>query len=151
MSEAKEILTKLKEPFKAKEIHWRVGSTSKDKSSALALAYIDARDVMKRLDDVLGIDCWQDSYVETPSGRVICTISINVTGQWISKSDGAGDSAVEGEKGAISDAFKRAAVKFGVGRYLYYLGNTWTAIDQYKKIIKDPTLPKWALPSEEGK
>src|SRR3546814_10518376 len=71
---------------------------------------------MRRLDDVCGPAGWQDSYAETGKGRLICTISILCGDQWISKSDGAGDTAVDGEKGAISDAFKRCAVKRGVGR-----------------------------------
>jgi hypothetical protein len=46
------------------------------------------------------------------------------------KSDGAGDSDVEAEKGAVSDAFKRAAVKWGVGRYLYDLDSPWVALEK---------------------
>ena len=51
-----EIIAALKEPFDPRIVSWRVGSTSKDKTKAMALAYIDARDVMKRLDDVMGLD-----------------------------------------------------------------------------------------------
>jgi hypothetical protein len=39
---------------------------------------------------------------------------------WISRCDGADDTNIEGAKGGLSDAFKRAAVKFGIGRYLYH-------------------------------
>lgn len=109
-------------------IHWRAQSVSKknpDAPKAMALAYMDARDVQDRLDEVCGPENWSDSYVETPKGRIICTISINCGVAWVSKSDGAGDTAVEGEKGGISDAFKRAAVKWGVGRYLYDMPTPW--------------------------
>lgn len=117
---------KLSDTFPPEAIHWRAQTVTKDGGKALALAYLDARDVMDRLDAVCGPYGWQDSYTETASGRVICTISIlSNDGDWISKSDGAGNTAVEGEKGGISDAFKRAAVKWGVGRYLYDLGNVW--------------------------
>src|SRR3546814_8410857 len=75
---------------------------------------------------------WQDRYAETGKGRRICTISILCGVQWISKSDGAGDTAVEGEKGAISDAFKRFAVKWGVGRYLYDIDAVWAACVTYE-------------------
>jgi hypothetical protein len=144
-----EILEKLKEPFPEKAIHWRVGSTSKDKSKGIALAYIDARDAMKRLDDVVGFDCWQDEYTETPSGRLICRLGVRLGDEWIWKSDGAGDTNVEGEKGAISDAFKRACVKWGVGRYLYYLPNKWVELDSYRKIVTPPALPAWAKPENK--
>jgi len=101
-------LDDLKKPLP--KIHWRAQMVSKnnpDNPKAMALAYMDARDVMDRLDAVCGPHNWQDSYVESAKGRVICTISILVGDQWVSKSDGAGDTAVEREKGGISDAFKR--------------------------------------------
>lgn len=116
-------LSDLSAPFPVEAIHWRAQSVYEER--ALALAYLDARDVMDRLDNSVGPDCWQDSYVETVKGRVICTLAIRVDNEWISKSDGAGDTAVEGEKGALSDALKRAAVKWGIGRYLYDLNNVW--------------------------
>ena len=51
---------------------------------------------------------------------MICTVSCHIKGNWISKSDGAGDTNIEGEKGGISDSFKRACVAWGIARYLYY-------------------------------
>lgn len=141
-----DIFKLLSEPFNINTIKWRVGATSKDKSKGIALAYVDARIVMVRLDDVMGAENWQDRYVETASGRIMCELSIRINGEWITKTDGAGDTGTEGEKGAISDAFKRAAVKFGIGRYLYALPNTWVAIDQYRKLSTTPKLPDWAMP-----
>lgn len=145
-----DILEQLKLPFKVNQLHWRVGSITKDKSKGMALAYIDARDVMKRLDDVLGIAGWQSEFTETASGRVICRLGIRINNEWIWKSDGAGETAVEGEKGAISDALKRAAVNVGIGRYLYYLDAVWVDLDKWKKIIKPPALPDWAKPRPVG-
>ena len=124
-------LEDLKKPLP--KIHWRSQSMNREGTSAMALAYMDARDVMDRLDVVCGPQNWQDSYVESAKGRVICTISILIGDQWVSKSDGAGDTAVEGEKGGISDAFKRAAVKWGIGRYLYDLPATWADCESYEK------------------
>lgn len=118
--------------FPLEDIHWRAQSLTKDGSKAMALAYIDARDVMDRLDQVCGADSWQDSYEETPSGRVICKLSIRVNDEWIAKSDGAGSTAMEGEKGGLSDAFKRAAVKWGVGRYLYGFDAIWVPCESYE-------------------
>ena len=141
-------LTKqLKEPFNPAVISWRVGATNKDKTSGIALAYIDARDVMKRLDDVCG-DNWQ---VEYPFDGC-CRIGIKVNDEWLWRSNGAGETQVEGEKGKFSDAFKRAAVLWGVGRYLYYLDNTWVKIKPQGRsfvLAELPNLPKWALPKGE--
>lgn len=110
--------------FPKEDIHWRAQSLTRDGSKAMALAYIDARDVMDRLDQICGAADWQDKY-EIHGGRVICYLSIRVDGEWITKADGAGDTAVEAEKGGLSDAFKRAAVKWGIGRYLYSMGAPW--------------------------
>jgi hypothetical protein len=118
-------ISALSAEFDRAAIHWRAQSLNKDGNKALALAYLDARDVMDRLDAVCGPANWSDSYVESAKGRVICTISIKCGDEWVSKSDGAGDTDVEGEKGGISDAFKRAAVKWGVGRYLYRMPSIW--------------------------
>lgn len=152
----------LSAPFSPYSIHWRVGSVSRDKTKATALAYVDARDVMDRLDSVLGCQNWKDDYIaegprtirkyckssntyynEQICGRVKCMLSIRIGDEWITKSDAAGETNVEGEKGGYSDAFKRAAVKFGVGRDLYRIETRWFEINQYKKFIQTPTLPDW--------
>ena len=126
-------LQKLFAEFPHESVHWRAQSVTKDGDKAMALAYIDARNVMDRLDAICGPANWQDSYTETPKGRLICTLSINIDGVWVSKSDGAGDTDVEGDKGAISDALKRAAVKWGIGRYLYDMPTPWVPCESYEK------------------
>lgn len=159
-------LYRLSLPFPRTSIHWRVQGSPYErdgKFSAMALAYLDARDVMDRLDDVCGPDRWQSHFEETAKGRIICRISIDVSGQgdWVTKSDGAGDTDVEGEKGALSDALKRAAVSWGVGRYLYRLESPWVACEvnrkgdktYWKKWAEDPwakvkDAPRDASPSE---
>jgi len=142
------ITEQLKQPFPVKVVHWRVGSTNAKKlgckpweaTKGIALAYVDARDVMKRFDDVCG-DLWQ---VEYPFDGC-CRIGIKIDNEWIWRSNGAGETQVEGEKGKFSDAFKRAAVLWGVGRYLYYLPNTWCDLNN-GKIANTPKLPDWAIP-----
>ncbi|NDD83411.1 Rad52/22 double-strand break repair protein [bacterium] len=129
------VFTQLKMPFEPSRVSWRVGSTTADKSKGLALAYIDARDVMNRLDDVMGPDNWQDRY-EVHGNKTVCYLSIRCNEGWITKADAAGDSDVEAEKGAISDAFKRAAVKWGIGRYLYDIESPWVELDGGKRIAK---------------
>lgn len=120
-----DLFQQLAAPFAPEAVSWRAQSLTRDKTKAMALAYIDARDVMDRLDAVVGPANWQDTYTETAKGRLICTLSLRVNEEWISKSDGAGNTDVEGDKGAISDALKRAAVKWGIGRYLYDIEAPW--------------------------
>jgi hypothetical protein len=131
--EEKEIAGKLKMPFPASKIHWRVGATNTDKSQGIALAYIDARDLMERLDEVVGPFNWQARYPWSDSKRLVCEIGIKVGDEWIWKSNGAGDTHVEAEKGAFSDAFKRAGVLWGVAQYLYDLPNTWVDLKKQGK------------------
>jgi hypothetical protein len=139
-----EIYKKLKRPFPKQAISWRVGATTGDKSKGIALAYIDARDVMNRFDEVFGLN-WQDKYTHAGS-KTICDIGVKIDGEWVWRAGGAGDTDIEAEKGAISDAFKRAAVLFGVGRYLYELPNVWVPLDDKKRIVTPPELPEWATP-----
>lgn len=124
------IAARLAEPFPPHMVSFRVGPTTKDKTRGMALAYIDARDVMRRLDDVCGPENWQNEYPWSDGKRVVCRIGIKIDGEWIWKTDGAGDTDTEGEKGALSDAFKRSAVHWGIGRYLYDVDAPWVAIEQ---------------------
>jgi hypothetical protein len=139
----------LAEPFAPEQISWRVGPTN-DKSrkpdDALRgqpLIYIDARTVMDRLDAVCGFDNWQNSYTPGMGNSIVCNIGIRVAGEWIWKSDGAGVSDTEPEKGALSDAFKRAAVRWGIGRYLYDIKAPWIDLEKRgnSAIIPERTLP----------
>lgn len=115
-------------PFPPHRVSWRIGSTTKDKARGMALAYVDARDVMERLDEVCGVDGWQNRYSHT-QGKTVCEIAVKIGDEWIWKADGAGDSDIEAEKGALSDAFKRAAVRWGVGRYLYDTASPWVELE----------------------
>lgn len=144
------LLAQLKNPFPIDQVKWRLGATNQEKTKGIALAYIDSRDVQKRLDEVLGISNWRD-YLERVDGGFVSGIEIRIGDEWIRRSDAAGDTKVEPLKGGASDAFKRAAAKWGVGRYLYYMPNIWVEIKPVGKsyAIKDkPALPKWAHPQE---
>ena len=128
-------ISKLSAPFPSTSISWRVGATNKEKTKCIALAYIDARDVMERLDAVVGPQDWQALYPHA-NGKTSCKIGINFNGEWVWKENGCGDSQVEAEKGAFSDAFKRSAVLWGIGRYLYDMPNIWVKMDEWKQIDK---------------
>lgn len=100
------------------------------------LAYIDARDVFNRLDNVMGPQNWQDAIKQVnDDGSVIVALSLRINGEWLTKEDvgypNNPGSGVEEEplKAAVSDGIKRAGVHFGIGRFLYELPPTWTEID----------------------
>ena len=102
----------LSEPTEPSEVKHRPGPGNRQ------LSYVDARFVMDRLDETVGPESWTDDYQETALG-VYCRIGINIDGQWVWKGDVGTASDIEPAKGAYSDAFKRAAVKWGIGRDLY--------------------------------
>jgi len=131
MTDDTDIWNKLAAEFPREEIEWRAQNLKVDGTSALALAYITARHVMDRLDEAVGPANWSDRY-EFSGGTAICNLSLRIGGEWVTKADGAGTTDVEAEKGQISDALKRAAVRWGIGRYLYEIDSPWVPCDSYK-------------------
>ena len=125
-----DLLKKLREPFRKEELEFRVGATNNDKSMGLALAYVQARAIQNRLDELFGVDGWTASYKEISAG-FICSLSIKINDRWVTKEDGAGMTEYESVKGGISNAFKRVASSgFGIGRYLYNAKKNWYPIRQ---------------------
>jgi hypothetical protein len=98
---------------------------------AQCVAYIDSRDVQDLLDEVVGANNWQDKYYEV-KGNLFCSIGIKCGDDWVYKTDCGSESNVEKQKGEASDAFKRAAVKWGIGRFLYSLGIPKLKTKDYK-------------------
>lgn len=154
MSQSTETLLKqLKNPFDPKFVKWRVGATNKDKTKGIALAYIDSREVAKRLDDVMGLNGWKKKLTGIDGGFT-CEVSLKINDEWVGKENAAGNTKVEPIKGGASDAFKRSAADWGVGRYLYYLPNVWVEIkpvgNSYALAVSPEqladSLPDWAKP-----
>ncbi len=162
-----DIRAKLAAPMDYK---FRPGSTSKKRENgkyppgtkAMMLAFVDARDIMDRLDDVVGVGNWQSDLKQVnPDGSVMVALSIrmphttssipadgsaflnvNASHEWVTHVDcgykNAPDNDSESEplKAAMSDGLKRAAVRFGVGRFLYDLPSHWAEIDEWGKPLK---------------
>jgi hypothetical protein len=144
-----ELTEMLSAPFDPREVKFKPAVVSGQR--ALALAYVDARVIQDRLDDVLGVTGWQDEYECLPDGSVVCRLRLRLGDEWITKMDVGGQSEQPDEgdrrKAAFSDALKRAAVKFGIGRYLYRLPHLWCDYDpQKRQFTRPPTLPPHALP-----
>ena len=117
---------KLREPTPKDRVKFRVGRKSRDNTSAHMLAYVDARYVQDRLDDIMGAENWSNSY-RMINDVLFCDITITFpSGEIVTKSDCGTESNVEKQKGQSSDAFKRAAVMLGIGRDLYDVGNNYT-------------------------
>ncbi len=149
-TEVRSITDALSAPFEPREVRFKPQMVKNNK--ALAIAYVDVRLIQDRLDTVLGVENWQDDYEILPDGSVTCQLRVNLGGQWITKMDvGSPSEQPDGGdrlKAAFSDALKRAAVKFGIGRYLYRLPAQWVDYDPMKKqIARPPQLPAFAVPA----
>ena len=145
----KELCKKLKEKFDEKDLEFRVGATNSDKTMGLALAYVQARAIQNRLDEVVGFENWKVSYKEIQGG-FLCTLSIRINDEWIEKEDGASVTEFESVKGGISNAFKRVASSgFGIGRYLYNARDSWYAIKPQGKGFVFAETPKLQLNEEK--
>jgi hypothetical protein len=144
------IMKALAAPFDPAHVRFKPAVVSGNR--ALALAYVDARVIQDRLDEVLGVTGWQDDYQILDDGSVVCRLRLRLGGEWITKVDVGGPSEQpdggDRLKAAFSDALKRASVKFGIGRYLYRLAAQWHDYDpQRRQFVRPPTLPPSALPA----
>lgn len=166
-------LRDLAEPFSEGDIEWRVSRAGQGGGGifCMVLAYITARAVSARLDAVCGPENWQ---LEEPrilevneKSAFACGLSIRINDQWVTKWDVSEPTNIEPAKGGWSGAIKRAGAQWGVGRYLYYLDETFADVEtskpvgrqwNYARLPKDkggveyywksPGLPAWALPKE---
>lgn len=142
-----ELRQALAAPFSNGDIEWRVSATTQDKTKGLAVPYVTNRAIQNRLDSTVGIDGWQNEFRPWKDGKAqLCGISIyfQQQKQWLTKWDGADDSDFESVKGGLSDSMKRAAVEWGVGRYLYGMTQIWVKIVQRGKgfFIVDEEQPR---------
>ena len=117
MTKYPDLFAALAAPFANHEVKLRVAQGGRQ------LPYITARTAMNRLDDVLGPENWSDEYVPL-ANSVICKLTVRLPdGSVVTKSDAGGYAGMsdqgDDDKSGFSDAFKRAAAKFGVARYLY--------------------------------
>ena len=129
--------------------HWREANRAKNGKSAQCLAYLDARDVMDLLDNTCGKAGWKSEFFVLQD-RLYGMISIEVEHKhqgsiWVSKSDVGTESNTEREKGNASDAFKRAAVHWGIGRFLYRMDRVWVNVNDSKQLVDDSGKRIWDL------
>ena len=119
MELTREMMEALAQPFPADAIQWKPGATNHDKTRGLALAYVDLRHYIDRLNEVAGTD-WSDDY-EVQAGGTVVLCRLTIAG--VTRAD-VGEAASGDENtatSALAQAFKRACVKFGLGAYLYRL------------------------------
>ena len=161
----------LAEPFPAEDIEWRVASiySGKNKSqppTIKVLAYVTARAIMQRLDDVCGPENWKNTSATIHNVGVFAVqvgIAIKLDGEWVTKYDVSEPPQFEPAKGSFSGAMKRAGSQWGIGRYLYGLTQNKASVAKQWKAGSyraehqgevywwtPPALPAWALPEDDS-
>lgn len=136
MSEERNRAAMLSAPFHPHELEWRIGRSGvkNDRPWAYGLVYITNRAIMQRLDDVFTPFGWKNEYKDAPGGSgILCGISVKFGDEWVTKWDGAEPTAIESVKGGLSDSMKRAAVQWGIGRYLYEAGDVFLDMSPEKR------------------
>ncbi|WP_435006643.1 Rad52/Rad22 family DNA repair protein [Tundrisphaera lichenicola] len=145
MTQYPDLFAALAAPFDPQEVRVR-------SQAGRQLAYITARTAMNRLDSILGPENWWDEYVPGEHS-VLCRLTVRLPdGTMLTKADAGGYAGMpdsgDDEKSGFSDAFKRAAVKFGVGRYLYRDGVPAFVRDR-ESTSKEPIAPEPPAPTPE--
>src|ERR1043166_9110173 len=84
-AEMRELAARLTAPFDASEVKFKPAVVSGTR--ALAIAYVDARSVQDRLDNVFGFEHWQDDYECLPDGLVICRLRVKIGDDWVTRVD----------------------------------------------------------------
>ena len=123
------ILADLAKPFDPALVEFKPGAVAKSEARALALAYVDSREYMRRLDEV--DPTWSDTYEVLDGATVICRLTVaGITRTDLGRKDEADENSLTS---AAAQAFKRACTKFGLGRYLYALPQVWAEFDPQRK------------------
>ena len=176
MTDKLDLFKELSKPFPAEDIEWRIQRSGIKNGNvwAMAIPYITNRAIQQRLDEVFGPLGWKNEQKQIEGGW-LCGISVYCKdrGEWVTKWDGAENTKKRNNndmdiiKGGLSSSMKRAAVHWGIGRYLYNLDATFadcyqnntgknraTAFDKQtnQKIYyswNEPQLPAWALPEKK--
>ena len=162
--EVEQLVERLKEPFDPRVVQWVVTATAGGKDGhrrGLLAAYADPRAYMDRLNQLLTPRGWTQQYSTQVSANcprkvrdkqvasakllVICRLTIFGLGAHSGTGEGWADDE-NALTGADAQAFKRAGVSFGLGRYFYDLPQTWVDLDEHDRPRWLPELPVWALP-----
>ena len=144
-----DIWSKLSAPLPSGVISWRQDGKPVQRDGkyvARFVAYIDANTVRERLDSVvpgewdLTLDLLPTLASQDENGEQTCSFKARLQILGVIREDvGTGRDY----KSAATDAFKRAAVRFGIAHELYSFEQNWVQVDsdgRYAKPLEDPAV-----------
>jgi hypothetical protein len=143
-----DVWARLAAPLPGEAISWRQDGkpvTRDGKFLARFVAYVEANTVRERLDEVVPGE-WDLTLTPLPqlgtepAGEATCSFKARLQVLGVVREDvGTGRDY----KQAATDAFKRAAVRFGVAHELYSYGQNWVELDgdgKYARPLEDPAV-----------
>ncbi|HEX2722009.1 MAG TPA: Rad52/Rad22 family DNA repair protein [Gemmatimonadaceae bacterium] len=143
-----DVWARLAAPLSTEAISWRQDGkpiTRDGRVLARFVAYVEANTVRERLDSVVPGE-WDltltplPQVAGEPAGESTCSFKARLQVLGVVREDvGTGRDY----KQAATDAFKRAAVRFGIAHELYAYGQNWVELDgdgRYAKPIEDPAV-----------
>ena len=141
-----DVWARLAAPLPGETIAWRQDGkpiTRDGKFLARFVAYVEANTVRERLDEVVPGE-WDLTLTPLPQltneahGETTCSFKARLQVLGVVREDvGTGRDY----KQAATDAFKRAAVRFGIANELYGYGQNWVELDgdgKYARPFEDP-------------
>lgn len=112
------VIAELRRPFQPDDVQYKIQTVGQ--KALLCVAYVDARHVSERLNKVVP-ELWSTEYEPVSLGvnGIVCKLTIDgCTRADVGSFDNVNEDQ-HGLKAVFSDAFKRAAVHFGVAVSLY--------------------------------
>jgi hypothetical protein len=125
----------LRAPFPKERLGVKVQSFSKDRTKAMLVLYLQHTDVQDRLEQVDPAWIFEILSEERHGDSVYVRTRMTLKGVSRENVGEGGDP-----KAAYSDALKRAAMLFGVGRYLYDMNTVWAQYDDARDRFRNWTV-----------
>jgi len=126
----------LLKPFAKADIEIKISATNREKTKGLASPYADMRCYFVRLDKICGVENWSHTITLSERGAVCALTIFGVTKSAVGDYPQAAEA--NPATSAEAQAFKRACAAFGLGRYLYSLGDHWAELTTDGKKFIDP-------------
>lgn len=142
----REDLEKLRAPFPEDKVCVKVQSFNANKTRALLVPYLQHIDVTERIEQVDPL--WESQITHAPYWhQEYCSVQMRLTIKGVSR-----ENSGEGQdsKAATSDALKRCAMSFGIGRYLYESEHVWVAYDKDNDWNREWTLADYRRGLKSG-
>jgi len=149
-------LKELQAIFPESDIEWVIIQSGGFKSNnadvwVLVAPYVRNKTIQDRLDVVMGPENWRNEFVKWGESGVLCGLSLRVNNEWITKYDGSSETEIEAVKGGFTSSMKRAAMQWGIGRYLADFGSKIVSVNKsnkgkYRSKLKDENWYYWDPP-----